>query len=100
MKKIYISGKITGMETLAEKLFSTAEQELKERGFDPVNPFKLNHEHDKSWNSYMKEDIKALCDCDVIFMLTNWRESPGATIELKIANYLGMEVMHDTKKQN
>jgi hypothetical protein len=68
-KKIYISGKITGIESEARDLFESAEQFLEALGYDPINPFKLNHNHDKSWHAYMKEDVKALCECDEIYML-------------------------------
>ena len=60
--KIYISGKISGIENEAPELFSKAEKELQAKGFETVNPMTLNHQHDKSWHSYMKEDVKALCN--------------------------------------
>lgn len=92
--KIYISGKISGIEAEAVELFSKAETELISKGFEPINPMSLNHEHDKSWHSYMKEDVKALCDCDSIFMLSNWVDSKGAIIEHTIAMYLGIKVIY------
>ncbi len=95
MKKIYISGKITGIEAEAERLFSAAEIKLREMNYDPINPFTLNHDHDKSWNSYMREDIKQLCDCDAIYLLSNWKESKGALIEYEIAVYLGLYVHYE-----
>ena len=55
--KIYISGKISGIENEAPELFTKAEKELQAKGFETVNPMTLNHEHDKSWHSYMKEDV-------------------------------------------
>jgi hypothetical protein len=85
MKKIYISGKITGIEAQAAQLFEQAETDIRNAGFEPVNPMKLNHNHDKSWESYMKADLKALLDCDGIFMLNNWTDSKGALIELDLA---------------
>lgn len=97
MKKVYISGKITGIDNHAE-LFSSAELELKSMGFHPINPVTINHEHDKSWESYMKEDIKALCDCTGIYMLRNWKKSTGAKIEYKIAMWLGMDIYFQPKK--
>lgn len=100
MEKIYISGKITGIEDEAEKLFAEAEIILREMGCDPINPFTLNHEHDKSWKSYMAEDIKALVDCDTIFMLPNWKQSPGARIERKLAKYLGIKIMYEESPSN
>ena len=91
--KIYISGKISGIENEAPKLFKDAENYLNKIGYYPINPMELNHNHDKSWHSYMKEDVKALCDCDKIYMLSNYKDSKGAIIELEIANYLGIDVM-------
>jgi hypothetical protein len=95
--KIYISGKISGIEDEAIELFAKAEKDLQAQGHDTINPMTLNHEHDKSWHSYMKEDVKAMCDCDEIFMLSNWIDSTGATLEHLIANYLGLKITYQTK---
>lgn len=94
-RKIYISGKISGIENEAVKLFDIAEMQLKNEGYEVVNPMTLNHNHDKSWHSYMKEDVKALCECDEIFMLSNWTDSKGAIIEHTIAMYLGISVRYE-----
>jgi hypothetical protein len=94
--RIYISGKITGIEEEALRLFEKAELELVSKGFKVVNPMKLNHNHNKDWHSYMKEDIKALCDCESIYMLSNWMDSKGAIIEHTIAIYLGIKVYYQT----
>jgi hypothetical protein len=95
MGKVYISGRITGIEEEAPQLFDKAEIKLLEDGYEVVNPMKLNHQHDKSWHSYMREDIKALCDCDTIYMLSNWKESKGAIIEMEIACHLGLKVIYE-----
>lgn len=95
--KVYISGKISGIENEAQKLFEKAEKELQSKEFEVVNPMKLNHQHDKSWHSFMKEDIKALCDCDAIYMLSNWTNSKGAIIEHTIAIYLGLKVHYESE---
>ena len=95
MGKVYISGRITGIEEEAPQLFDKAEVKLLEDGYEVVNPMKLNHQHDKSWHSYMREDIKALCDCDTIYMLSNWKESKGAIIEMEIACHLGLKVIYE-----
>ena len=93
MSKIYISGKISGIEAEAPELFEKAAKELEQKGYEPINPMLLSHNHDKSWQSYMKEDIKALCDCDSIFMLTNWDSSIGARIEFALAEVLGLKII-------
>lgn len=72
MNKIYLSGKISGLRICeAIKNFESAENQLKKYA-TIVNPMRLRHDHDKSWQSYMKEDIKALMNCDAIAMLPNF----------------------------
>jgi hypothetical protein len=63
-------------------------------GYEPINPMKLNHQHDLTWEAYMKEDIKALCDCEAVYLLRNYSDSRGALLELAIANELKMEVIY------
>lgn len=58
--KIYISGKISGIEQEAKTLFDCAEIALKLKGYEPINPMIIKHDHDLSWESYMKADLKAL----------------------------------------
>jgi hypothetical protein len=94
MGKIYISGKISEAEQEAVLLFQKAEDYLKSKGYEVVNLMKLNHNHDKTWQSYMKVDIKALCDCDGIYMLKNWTQSRGAIIEHTLALYLGIKIKY------
>ena len=93
-QKIYLSGKISGLPLCeAIKNFESAENQLKEFA-TIVNPMRLKHDHDKSWESYMKEDIKALLDCDAIAMLPNYENSKGALIELNLAKSLGFEIIY------
>jgi hypothetical protein len=99
-KKVYISGKITGLsEDEAMRVFAEAEGILQAEGYATVNPTTLPHNHDKSWQSYMRVDIRALCDCDAIYMLPNWEQSKGAVIEHRIAIELGLEVMNGNRQQ-
>jgi nucleoside 2-deoxyribosyltransferase len=94
--KIYISGKITGLtiEEATEK-FEDAEIMLKEKGYEVVNPMKLEHNHDKTWESYMREDLKAMLDCDGIYILDNWKSSEGAKLEIAIALRLGFKTISE-----
>ena len=91
--RIYISGKITGLADF-EQRFAEAERELRNQGHEVVNPVNLPHNHDKTWHSYMKEDLKAMLDCDGIYMLNNWMQSTGAVIERAIASELNFEIIH------
>tara|TARA_R110000796_G_C14381232_1_gene415256 strand:- start:29 stop:316 length:288 start_codon:yes stop_codon:yes gene_type:complete len=93
MKTIYISGRITGIENQAPFLFKAAERELIEQGWEVINPLTINHAENSEWIDYMRTDIKALVDCDAIFMLSNYTQSNGAIIELAIANMLKFKVI-------
>lgn len=94
MKKIYISGKISGIEADAENIFRQAAIHLTSKGFNVVNPMTIKHDHDLSWLNYMKTDIIALMECDSIYMLSNWTDSNGAEIERRLAKNLGMEIIY------
>lgn len=94
---MYISGKITGIEKIAPILFERAESEVIHLGYEPCNPMKLDHSlHDQSWKSFMQEDIKALLDCQAIYMLHNYHDSKGALLEKEIAEKLGMDVFYQS----
>ena len=90
--RVYISGPMTGIENDNKEAFDDAEKQLKEKGHEVVNPQSLPHDHDKSWESYMKEDIKALLECDAVFALAGWSGSRGALIEVDLADALGVSV--------
>lgn len=91
--KIYISGKITGCKNW-EILFCEAETRFKCEGVEIVSP-RLIGSKDLSWQENMKLCIKALCDCDAIYMMKNWRKSKGAKVERFIAKKLGLEIIYD-----
>jgi hypothetical protein len=95
--KIYISGQISGLEYAdAFERFEQAENKFKDDNWDEiVNPMKLNHEHDKSWENYMLVDIKALFESDAIYMLNNWGNSKGARIERSIAIEMDIIIIYE-----
>ena len=94
-KKCYIAGKI-GELAPAEftAKFESAEAEVKLLGYIPISPLKLPHNHNKSWNEYMKEDLIALLQCDCVYAMRNWRLSPGACIEIELAVRVGINIIH------
>ena len=93
-KTIYIAGPITGYD-LEERRheFSTIQYYLLIDGHEVVNPMELEHNHDKSWESYMRECIKALIKCDAIYLMKDWHLSEGERLEFTIASKLKMEII-------
>jgi len=47
---------------------------------------------------WLEGDLEILSRCDVIVMMDTWRESVGATEELKFARDLGMEIIFDEEE--
>ena len=93
MAKIYISGKITGLDNF-RYLFLSAENSLSKKGFTVINPCDLPEYHDKTWKSYMKVDLEALKGCDYVFMLNNWKDSRGARVEHRLAKMWGKTIIY------
>ena len=94
MKRIYISGPITGYRNLNRPAFSQAANELTAVGLTPVNPFDLIEAADHlTWVDYMKADLAALLACDGVATLPGWQESRGARVEVELAHALQMPVM-------
>ena len=93
--RVYISGAITGLpEAEYRKAFNDAQCLLELIGFEVVNPLKLNHKANATWEDYMVTDIQALFTCDEVYMLTNWRGSRGARIEHAIAIEMGKRIFY------
>ena len=99
--KIYISGGIKNVDNYRE-IFANKEKELINKGYTVVNPVTVgellllrspelkNLPEKELYKAYMKEDLKALLDCDKISMLENWENSNGANDELYVANICGI----------
>lgn len=109
-KKIaYISGPISGLENGNFQNFQNAQKKLEKEGYIVENPHQIgkdlyekwskiiNKTKDQEiemWQEFMKEDIKHLCICNFVFLLDNWESSKGATLELLIAQKLGIKIYY------
>ena len=94
--RIYISGKITGLNAeVSQQYFQQVEDLLTNAGHIALNPWKILPFHpDLTWHDYMAEDAKAIIHCDAIIMLENWRESKGAKVEHSLAESLGLKMFY------
>lgn len=105
--KVYISGKI-GEDVLSDatrEKFAKAEAYLKGWDFEVFNPTasglgeraeelaKVNGTD--FYTEIMKLDLAELEQCDAIFLLTDWIDSPGAKKELSRAKELGLAIWHE-----
>lgn len=113
-KLAYISGPISGLINGNFDAFQRAQTKLECEGYIVINPHEIGkdiydkwakikrpdnnidaREYDKQmWHEFMKHDIKHLVDCDCIFVLDNWETSPGARMELAIAQKLDIKIYY------
>ncbi len=92
MKTIYISGPMTGKPLLSFPAFHAAAATLRAKGYEVRNPAEVGEEPGKSWEDYLRKDLRLMCDCDTIYLLPGWENSKGAHLELHIAHRLGMTI--------
>ena len=93
--KVYISGPMTGYEDLNFPAFKNMEAVIN-NDFDfinVVNPINISVEvsekkTDASYEDYLREDFRALIDCDAVLLLEGWKDSGGCQKEVAVANYL------------
>jgi nucleoside 2-deoxyribosyltransferase len=85
-KKIYIAGKVTGLpkQEVIDK-FSEVQINLERCGFTVINPIEVVKDFDASWEFAMKKCIKALVDCDAVYLMACHTQSVGAMIEMQLA---------------
>lgn len=94
--KIYISGKITGLDYAdVEAKFQDAQDLLSDIGFEVVNPLNNGLTKEHSWEQHMVKDIELLLPCDAIYMMNNWKNSNGASIEYDIAKRMNKYMLYE-----
>lgn len=98
MKKIYISGRISGLPLdVARARFNQAEARIRAEHPDAeiYNPMRFcTYTPDKSWQDYMHLCLAMLEISDTIVLLPNWRESNGAQCEYYYARGLHLAIYH------
>lgn len=90
--RVYLSGPMSGIAEHNFPAFNAEALRLRAAGYRVVNPVEINPDVGASWETCLRADIKALCDCDVIALMPGWQGSKGAHLELNIAHRLGMTI--------
>ena len=102
--KIYLSAPIANNPSGYESHFDNLEfwvtaffgTWITNRPVEIVNPLKLPHEHGRTRDEYLEEDLEALKTCHVI-ILGNGRESAsGCCKEASLAKELGLVVLPES----
>lgn len=117
--RIYIAGRITGDPDYTAKFKSAAAtvtqwwffdrhgvrtaQRLGRFGFEAVNPVEFTlfgRTLDRySWTVAMSVCLCRLMSCSHVYMLADWQDSKGATLEHKVAKLLGKQIIYQKEAQ-
>ena len=94
--KVYISAPITGFpENVVNRVFSDAENDLAKKGYDSINPLKIN-ESNSSYGECMGKDIQELIDnADAVYFCRGWQKSLGCMLEFHAANIYNKIIMFE-----
>lgn len=92
MIKVYIAGPMTGHPNLNIEAFAQAENMLRMRGIQPLNPARIILHKEATWTDYMKVTGRLLTEADEVCLLPGWEQSKGARIERYWATSVGLPV--------
>ena len=98
MAKVYIAGPMRGYPDLNFPAFHKAAENLELGMWDVVNPAVLNPDPNADYVECMRIDIKALCDCDAIYLLRGWEMSEGANVEYNVARALKLKIIFEVDR--
>ena len=99
--KIYIAGPMRNIKDFNFPAFFDAERQLRSHGHEVYNPARADLDADafdpttdkaESMRHYMRRDLPAVLDCDIVVMLDGWQDSKGARLERRVALDCGIEV--------
>ena len=93
---IYISIPISGHDERKQR--EKADQiknMLSKRGYTPVNPFEIYSGKNPTYFDYISHDLRALADCDAIYMCKDWQTSKGCKVEHFFAETYGKKIMFE-----
>ncbi|SIS84094.1 DUF4406 domain-containing protein [Alicyclobacillus vulcanalis] len=91
MKRVYLSGPMTGLPQGNRPAFLEAARALRAHGIQVLNPAEFGSADD-DWYAAMRRDLRMLMDADAVVTLPGWERSRGARLEVYVASQLNMPV--------
>lgn len=91
---LYLAGPMTGHEDYNRPAFHTAAANLRAEGYTVLSPAEQPAPcRQPEWQDWMRAALALLIQADAIATLDGWQDSRGATIEVGLAESLG--IPHD-----
>lgn len=101
--KLYLAGPMTGYPEHNFPKFGQVATQLRAFGHEVMSPAELDgpdfdHDDPAPWAEYLRRDIVELLECEGVFVLPDWENSRGASLEVHIAKELGMPILDHIDK--
>lgn len=91
--KVYLAGPMSFRKDIDWNFpaFHEAAARLRRAVFEVINPAEhFDGDTSLDYDTYIRHDIRQLTYCDAIITLPGWQDSKGASIEVGVANLLGI----------
>lgn len=103
IKSIYVAGPMRGRECFNFESFFFWARVLRESGMDVKNPAQIDCKKmlsgwqftEDQYADVLLKDFEIIKDVDALWMMNDWRESPGATAEHAFAEALGKKIFYE-----
>lgn len=92
MRRIYVAGPMTGLPLSNYPAFHAEAARLRSLGYEVENP--ADGAKQETWNDYMRQALRMMLTCDAMVLLDGWQDSTGATIEVELAQRVGIQVFN------
>lgn len=94
VKTLYVCGPMTGLPGLNFRAFFEADKQLRDRGFEILNPAdRAGRTEGMPWSWYLRRCLKDVADADGLALLAGWERSKGARLEAHVAAELQMPAL-------
>lgn len=95
---VYVSIPISGHDEAEVREHASKVKEMLERSrHKVVTPFDVNPGENPEYVDYLVCDLRALADCDAIFLCKEWQFSKGCRIERNFADEFGKQIMYENQ---
>lgn len=92
---IYISLPITGQEQKAREKADLTKAMLSRAGHKVITPFEVYAGKNPVYKDYICCDLRALLDCDAIYLCEGWQFSQGCQLEAEAARIYKLQIMYE-----
>jgi hypothetical protein len=83
---------MSGLPEFNFPAFHEAADVLRRAGYSVINPADFGAKPEVSWRECLERDLMVLFHCDHVLTLDGWKQSKGASLEVHVANELGIPV--------